>query len=119
MGPIEAFTTGWRKSFTYGGKATRSEYWWFFFTNIIAMAILFIIVNATATDNIIAQLIFFTYIFAQIFPSISIGFRRIRDIGKSWGWYFVSFIPFVGSFWFVALMCQRSGRYENEAPRIV
>lgn len=119
MGPIEAFTTGWRKSFNYGGKATRSEYWWFIFTNIIAMFMLFTLVNTTATDNIIAQLIFFTYIFALVFPTISIGFRRIRDTGKSWGWYFVSFIPFIGSIWFVALMCQRSGRYENEASRII
>ena len=118
MGPIEAFTTGWRKSFTYGGKATRAEYWWFFFTNIIAMFMLFLLVNVREAD-IRGQFIFFTYVFAQVFPSISIGFRRIRDIGKSWGWYFVSFIPFIGSFWFVALMCQRSGRYENEAPRIV
>mgnify|MGYP001324106506 FL=1 len=111
MGPIEAFTTGWRKSFNYGGKATRSEYWWFIFTSIIATIMLFVLVNSTATDNIIAQLIFFTYTFAQIFPSISIGFRRIRDIGKSWGWYFVSFIPFIGGFWFIALMCQPSGHY--------
>ena len=26
MGPIEAFTTAWRKSFTYSGKAIRAEY---------------------------------------------------------------------------------------------
>ena len=78
-----------------------------------------LLVNTTAAENIIAQLIFFTYILSLVFPTISIGFRRIRDIGKSWGWYFVSFIPFIGSIWFVALMCQRSGRYENEAPRII
>ena len=34
MGPIEAFTTAWRKSFTYGGNATRAEYWWFYLVNL-------------------------------------------------------------------------------------
>jgi|TARA_B100000073_G_scaffold174204_1_gene144123 uncharacterized membrane protein YhaH (DUF805 family) len=43
VGPVEAFTTGWRKSFTYGGKATRAEYWWFFLLNfIVPFALMFI-----------------------------------------------------------------------------
>ena len=29
MEPVEAFTTAWRRSFNYSGRATRAEYWWF------------------------------------------------------------------------------------------
>ena len=50
MGPIEAFTTAWRKSFTYGGKATRSEYWWFVLLDAIVYFILLIIGTTTMPD---------------------------------------------------------------------
>ncbi len=128
MGPIEAFTTAWRKSFTYGGKATRSEYRWFYLTNLIAIIVIFLFVNfiyvcwhkpsVTEGNNTLSS-IYYLYVLASAFPSFSINFRRLRDIGKSWGWIFINLIPFIGGFWWIALMCQRSGRYENEGTHIV
>ena len=109
MGPVEAFTTAWRKSFTYGGKATRAEYWWFYFANwIFAFAIM--LITAIANSSELAILVF-VYFIAQVFPSISIVVRRLRDIGKEWTWIFINLIPFIGGIWFIYLLCQPSGRY--------
>ena len=109
MGPIEAFTTGWRKSFTYGGKATRSEYWWFYLMNIVAAFMILALTAIVGTSE--SSSLVFVYWLAQVFPSISIIVRRLRDIGKEWKWMFISLVPFIGGIWFIVLMCQPSGHY--------
>ena len=109
MGPIEAFTTGWRKSFTYGGKATRSEYWWFYLMNIVAAFVILALTAIVGTSK--SSSLVFVYWLAQVFPSISIIVRRLRDIGKEWKWMFISLVPFIGGIWFIVLMCQPSGHY--------
>ena len=117
MGPIEAFSTAWRKSFAYGGKATRAEYWWFYLLNLIVTFAVILIgsfVMGGAPLAYVGHIYFLivAYFIAQIFPSISIVFRRLRDIGKQWQWIFISLVLFIGGIWFIYLMCQPSGKYE-------
>jgi len=50
----------------------------------------------------------FVYSIAQIFPSLSMNVRRLRDIGKHWLWIFLPLIPIIGVIWFIVLMCQPS-----------
>lgn len=106
LGPIEAFTTAWRKSFTYGGKATRAEYWWFYLTNLIVVFVP-LLALIVATNPRVGYI----YLIAQIFPSLSIIVRRLRDIGKDWKWIFISLVPVIGGIWFIILMCQPSRHY--------
>ena len=114
MGPVEAFTTAWRKSFTYGGKATRSEYWWFYLIDLVIYFALLSVFSATvdtATVFVFTPIVII-YGIAQIFPSLSIVFRRLRDTGKEWTWIFINLIPIIGGIWFIYLLCQPSGKYE-------
>ena len=115
MGPIEAFTTAWRKSFTYGGKATRAEYWWFYLLDLVIYFALLSVFSATVdtTTVFVFTPILIIYGIAQIFPTISITIRRLRDIRKEWTWIFINLIPFIGGIWFIYLLCQPSGRYET------
>lgn len=48
------------------------------------------------------------YGFGQIFPSLALSVRRIRDIGKEWYWIFISLVPCIGGFWFLYLTIQPS-----------
>ena len=108
MGPLEAFTTAWRKSFTYGGKATRAEYWWFYLVNLIVTLVV------TITPILMGGTINFVmgvYVIAQFFPTLSISIRRLRDTGKEWHWIFINFVPFIGGLWFLYLLCQPTGHY--------
>jgi len=122
MGPVEAFTTGWRKSFDYTGKATRAEFWWWYLFNFIA-SIVFAGIKTNADFgnfglsyfgltagiffSLVSILISF-YFLGQIFPTLSISVRRLRDAGKHWTWIFISLIPFTGFVWYLILMCQPS-----------
>ena len=119
MGPVEAFTTAWRKSFTYGGKATRAEYWWFYLINFIAIFGVYVLMVLAAANFLVdvegLQFVFsllLIYVLASAFPNLSIVVRRLRDIGKKWTWIFISLVPFIGGIWFIVLMCQPSGKYE-------
>ena len=119
MGPVEAFTTAWRKSFTYGGKATRAEYWWFYLINFIAIFGVYVLMVLAAANFLVdiegLQFVFsllIIYVLASAFPNLSIVVRLLRDIGKKWTWIFISIIPFIGGIWFIVLMCQPSGKYE-------
>ena len=119
VGPVEAFTTAWRKSFTYGGKATRAEYWWFYLINFIAIFGVYVLMVLAAANGLVyiegLQFVFsllLIYVLASAFPNLSIVVRRLRDIGKKWTWIFISLVPFIGGIWFIVLMCQPSGKYE-------
>ena len=122
MGPVEAFTTGWRKSFDYKGKATRAEFWWFYLFNCIAY-IVYAGIKANpdygnfglSTFGLIAGIIFnlasiliSLYFLGQIFPTLSISVRRLRDAGKHWTWIFITLIPFIGFVCYLILMYQPS-----------
>ena len=95
MGPIEAFTTGWRKSFNYGGKATRSEYWWFYLFFLIVSLIthlidlnLFKSPTGFGPTSIIFLLIF-------TIPMIAVTTRRLHDTGRS-GWWQLIYLTVIG-----------------------
>jgi uncharacterized membrane protein YhaH (DUF805 family) len=50
--------------------------------------------------------LYFLYFFTQIFPSLSLTVRRLRDAGKPWSWIFISLVPFIGGIWLIVLLAQ-------------
>ena len=46
------------------------------------------------------------YAVAQIFPSLSLTVRRLRDAGKNWPWIFIGFLPRIGGIWLIVLLAQ-------------
>ena len=115
MGLVEAFTTAWRKSFDYEGKATRAEFWWFYLANFIVTLVLFFISIVAGFNNVyILSPLISLYIFGQILPSISVSVRRVRDTGKRWTWVFIPLIPFIGGILWIILVCQPSDTYVQE-----
>ncbi|MFK7836690.1 MAG: DUF805 domain-containing protein [Sulfitobacter sp.] len=70
-----------QKYAAFQGRASRSEYWWFF---------LAVLVGAVVTQ-MIWGLLYLVYTIAILCPMLAAGFRRLQDIGKP-GWYIV--VPF-------------------------
>lgn len=66
---------------TFGGRASRSEYWWFVLAYVVAAFIVGWI--ATATGLYILQWMF---MLALLSPGLAAGFRRLQDTGRP-GWY--------------------------------
>lgn len=75
----------------FSGRARRKEYWMFTLFHAIAIAVLFGI--GAAMDSMI---LYFIYVLATLVPSLAVTVRRLHDTGRSGGWFFIAFVPFVG-----------------------
>jgi uncharacterized membrane protein YhaH (DUF805 family) len=75
-----------RKYVDFSGRAGRPEFWWFFLFQIIVM-----VVTGMMSDilNGIAAL-------ALLLPGLSVGARRLHDIGKSAWFLLLGLIPILG-----------------------
>ena len=91
-----------KKYFVLKGRASRSEYWYFYLFSIILYIIPFIIGGEDAD-------VFFVLFFLILtIPSVTVSVRRLHDIDKS-GWYvFIYLIPFVGGI-IMLVMCASVG----------
>lgn len=78
----EHYKTCWKKYFTISGRATRSEYWYFFLANWLVCLALGVLGAFASLFNIIA----FLYFFVTMIPSITVCIRRFHDRGHS-AWF--------------------------------
>lgn len=101
---IDAYLSAWQRSFDYEGRCNRPDFWWFYLANVI---VTFLLALLGVASELLLKL-FFLYSFAQIFPSLSITIRRLRDSGKSWPWIFISLVPLIGGIWLIVLLVQPS-----------
>jgi uncharacterized membrane protein YhaH (DUF805 family) len=96
---IKSFTSAWSRSFDYGGKSTRSDFWWFVLADIIVLFVLSLIYKPLAG----------LYSIAQIVPHLPLSIRRLRDTGKQWTWLLLQIVlPIIGSIWLIVIFCQAS-----------
>ena len=94
----------------FDGRARRKEYWMFVLGNFIIGFVLGFILGIIGAPPYIGYI----YSLAVLVPSIAVAVRRLHDIGKSGVWYFINFIPCIGSIWLIVLLCQDSMPGENE-----
>ena len=102
----ESIQTCFKKWRTVKGTASRSEYWFFnLFIALIAIP-LFILFFVTAgntgdhssgTAGLLVLGVLIVFYICILPASICATVRRLHDIGKPGTYYFVSFIPYVGS----------------------
>ena len=78
MKMMQAWKSGFKNWLDFRGRASRSEYWWFYLLSVLIA----IIVNLHIVSIVL-------YI-----PLLSLTIRRLHDIGKSWySLLFLSIIP--------------------------
>jgi DNA-binding CsgD family transcriptional regulator len=83
---FESLRTCLAKYAEFNGRASRSEFWWFF---------LFVILAASAF-NYISQAAGNIFLIAILLPLLSAGTRRLRDSGKSAWWQLFILAPVAG-----------------------
>jgi uncharacterized membrane protein YhaH (DUF805 family) len=96
----------WKKYATFSGRASRSEYWWWFLVSFLVSGILsglsYIGGGPTGSNGgptalyIIFSIVLGIWGLATIVPSLAISWRRLHDSNHSGGFWFLSFIPLVG-----------------------
>ncbi len=109
---FEAF----KKYAVFSGRATRSEYWFFFLFNVLVGFGIGVVGGfvggfsglneqavETATDIPLALFMIVTLV-----PSIAVSARRLHDIGLSGLWLLLYFVPFLGGIAMLCIFCADS-----------
>lgn len=106
--------TVFRKYADFNGRAIRSEFWWFVLFCIIVGMVL------GALDAMVfgyGSIGIFALIFqlGTIIPSLSVGARRLHDIGKSGWWQLLMLVPILGwillIYWFAQSGNEQGAKY--------
>ncbi len=101
------FLLAFSNYFNFSTRSRRKEYWYFVLFSIIfgvffslmdkffnlPKVIFYEIKNVPIFDFGLLYFLFFIFTFI---PSISLGARRLHDIGKSGWWQLLNFIPIIG-----------------------
>ena len=99
----------------FGGRARRSEYWWFFLFSVlvsIATAILDVALGTNFEDSsngvigLIASL-------ALFLPSLAVAVRRLHDTDRSGWWVLIGLIPLIGLIVLLVFFVQDGTRGPN------
>jgi uncharacterized membrane protein YhaH (DUF805 family) len=105
-----------RKYADFDGRASRSEYWWFFLMSIIVSSLLSTIDAITGTFNpdYGIGLLSAVYSLAVFIPSFAVNIRRLHDIGRSGWWLFLHLIPLLGTLVLLFWSIKASDPNENQ-----
>ena len=101
----------------FSGRATRSEYWYVvLFEIIVSLAIS--VIGGLISDQM-ASVAGAIYSLATLIPTLALAWRRLHDIGRSGGWYFIGLIPLVGTIILLVFFCTDSRPDNRFGPRKV
>lgn len=104
------YTDVLKKYATFSGRARRQEFWMFILFNFIVAMVLLGIDVAIGANGIL----YIVYVLATILPTLAVTVRRLHDLGKSGGWYFISFVPLIGGIWLLVLTATEGQREPNQ-----
>lgn len=76
----------------FSGRARRSEFWYFQLFHYLVLTGL----SLLAFTGIFA-LLWPVYALGTLIPRVAVCWRRLHDVGKSGAWYFIGFVPVVGT----------------------
>ena len=82
----------------FTGRATRSEYWWFF---------LFILL-VSAAISMVSHTLSGLFSLATLLPSIAAAARRLHDTNRSGWWQLIILVPVIGLVVLVVFLVQES-----------
>ena len=128
---ISNFVAVLKKYVDFSGRASRREYWLFVLANAIIALVIGIIagiatggaaVNIAAGGSgaglaggaVVVLVISSIYSLGIVLPGLAVAVRRLHDIGKSGVWYFITFVPFIGSIWLLVLLATKGATAANE-----
>jgi len=109
----ESIKSGFRKAFTFSGRASRMEYWsfqaaFYLLTNVVMLALVKLIPNPT-----VGLVLLFAPVVLFFIPFISIGVRRMHDIDRKGWWLFLHFFVVVGSIILFVWTCRKGTKGPN------
>ena len=119
IGFAEAVRNFFKNYAVFGGRATRSEYWFVVLFNMIVNAVLSVLGGLFGDSflSVIFSGIVTLYSLAILIPSLALCWRRLHDIGKSGVWYFIGLVPLVGFIILLVFFCTESKPDNEYGPK--
>jgi uncharacterized membrane protein YhaH (DUF805 family) len=112
MNFFEAISSGFRNYVGFRGRASRSEFWWWFLFGVLVSIVASLIDVAIAPrsqfgpiSSIIALALFL--------PGLAMAVRRLHDTDRSGWFYLLIFIPLVGAIILIVWFCTRGTVGQN------
>ncbi|WP_259460219.1 DUF805 domain-containing protein [Pseudarthrobacter phenanthrenivorans] len=106
--PVEGVKRVFQKYAVFAGRASRSEYWWWFLASALASAVLNSInpavVNGQVTGSSALGGLWFL---ATVVPSLAVAVRRLHDANISGWMLLLAVIPVLGWIAVLVLLAQR------------
>jgi uncharacterized membrane protein YhaH (DUF805 family) len=100
---------------TFSGRARRSEFWFAY------LFIALVNLGASLLDSIVFGvtidqfgLFYIVAALGTFIPSLAVTWRRLHDIGKSGGYFFIVLIPIVGVILLIVWLTTDSQRVKNQ-----
>ncbi len=94
----------------FQGRASRSEFWWFYLFTLIVMTVASLISRAIGDPN---DTLGGLATFALLLPSLAAGCRRLHDIGRS-GWWQLLTLTVIGLVLLIYWLVQPSQSGDNK-----
>ncbi|MCD2440782.1 DUF805 domain-containing protein [Agromyces sp. SYSU K20354] len=119
----QAVSRFFTKYATFSGRASRSEYWWWALANVIITSVLYgvmmtLIFSGATTSETGAMVpgplfglgvaLYGIWALVVLVPGLALVWRRLHDTNRSGGFFFLAFIPFVGSIILLVFMLLES-----------
>jgi uncharacterized membrane protein YhaH (DUF805 family) len=108
---VGAVKAGFRNYVRFSGRASRPEFWWWMLFAVLAALIVVSMDGTVFEESMLLTL--FVWV-ALLPPSISVGVRRLHDLGHSGWWMLVSFIPAIGTLALLVFCLQEGDPGDNQ-----
>ena len=115
----KAISTCLLKYFDFKGRASRSEYWWFylfvFLLDTLLLFLLFLVklLHAESFLGLYFLGLYFIVKIALISPTLAVGSRRLHDTNRS-GWWLLSVFTIIGIIPLVIWLASKSSDIYNQ-----
>jgi uncharacterized membrane protein YhaH (DUF805 family) len=88
---VEAIKIAFSNYANFKGRATRSEYWWFYLFTFILNTVLEVATDVMDDPSPFGILIAAAISIALVVPSIALAVRRMHDVDRSGWWLLIAF----------------------------
>lgn len=113
------FFTALSKYAVFSGRASRREYWLYvIMQNCVMLAAIMVgvIVNADDPMQAAGGTVYLLSMLFFLIPGLAVAVRRCHDTGRSGWWFLINFLPCVGCFIFLFMMCRESDPDNQYGP---
>ncbi len=107
---LQYYLAFWKQYADFRGRGRRAAFWYAMLMNLIISAALFLL------TPLVPMLLFVSwgYDLITVIPCVSLGVRRLHDIGRSGWWWLLVFVPLIGAIMLIYWFVQEGDRFQND-----